>query len=268
MSNTSKKSSNKDVLLIGNGISRLSYDKQIREFQGERWGANRIYLNYGDIVDIIGGHSDVLTDAKKYRERNGLSYKIIRGPDEKEKGRVADCYFTCPVRFLLDTGTSLLAEALERDYSVSVVGYDIGGPEIYSRNHQNVNKSSWVRRWREIIKYYGHRKIRFIGYNHMPFLLSNKPAHEYSQSYMFGSNHIAGEEYEKAVEEWKNSGDPITYLRAAKLWNRGNCVFYDIAQTGKDLYPDMYIEVSEGTAIIWAERYPKILYAELPQEED
>ncbi len=183
------------ILILGNGLSRLSFDERIHAWEGEVWGCNRIYLDYGAVLSGIAGHDDVMVEAARARDANGYQYRIM-GTDEDP--------YTCRPIFRKDTGSTLVAEALTRGESVEVCGFDLGGLDVYSPGHEKKNKSSWVQRWRLILSEFGADRVTFWGHDHKPFILSNRPAVEYYRAYTKGKPHIAGDEYDEIVKGWKN----------------------------------------------------------------
>lgn len=181
------------ILILGNGLSRLSFDEQIRAYPGEVWGCNRIYLDYGEILDGLDGHDDVMVEAARAREAKGYHYKIISSDESP---------LTCRPIFRKDTGTTLVAEALTRGYEVEVCGFDLGGLDVYSPGHDKINKTTWVQRWRLILAEFGAERITFWGHDHKPFLLSGRPAIEYYRAYAKGKSHVPGEDYDKIRRTW------------------------------------------------------------------
>jgi hypothetical protein len=177
------------VLILGNGISRLEFDKEIRAFTGPVWGCNRAYIDYGDILSALAGHTDVMEEARDHGD-----YKIF-GQDEA---------FTCPDIYRKDTGSMLVAEALTRGYDVICVGFDLGGADVYSPGHDKKNKTTWVNRWRLILSVFDHSRVTFWGYDHKPFILSHRPANEYALKYTRGDSHIPTDGYKKVITDWKN----------------------------------------------------------------
>lgn len=182
------------TIILGNGISRLKYDHLIRFWKGEVWGCNRVYLDYGDTITALAGHTDVMLEAEKARVSLGHEYSIF-GISEN---------FTCPEIYRKDTGTTIVAEALTRGMDVICCGFDIGGLDVYSPDHEKKNKPQWVQRWRLILENFDPARITFWGYDHKPYLLSDAPAGMYARQYTQGKSHISDEEYTKQVSEWKN----------------------------------------------------------------
>lgn len=197
------------VLILGNGISRLAFDAQIRGFPGEIWGCNRIYLDYGDVLTGLSGHIDVMKEADDYRAEHGQNWRLL--------GTEEDPYI-CRELFRKDTGTTLVAEALTRGHNVIVCGFDIGGLDVYSPGHEKKNKTSWVERWRLILDEFGADRVTFWGHDHKPFLLSYRPACEYSRRYLKGKTPFDDDAYEEAAKQWK--GD------YSRIWEKIPCVIF------------------------------------------
>jgi hypothetical protein len=188
-----------EVLVLGNGISRLGFDKLIREWPGEVWGCNRAYLEYGAKLSRLTGHTDVLADAARYQDQHAEArFELWAG----NLGKLIDGAkpFTCPPKFRHDSGTTMIAQALEERRSIACVGFDLGGWDVSSPGLENYDKSEWVQRWRLIASHYGLAHVRFIGFDHKPFILSDKPADTYARDYKYGIPHIDDPEY---LAEWK-----------------------------------------------------------------
>jgi hypothetical protein len=237
---------NKDmqILILGNGLSRLSFDDRIRAWRRPIWGCNRIYLDYGDILTGLAGHADVMQEAKLYRDAHGQKYTILAEDEELQ----------CEEKYRKDTGTTLVAEALTRGYEVELCGFDLGGPDIYSPGHDKKNKTTWVQRWRAILHAFGEEHVTFWGYDHKPFLLSSAPAIEYFRLYGTGKAHIATDVYEKELKAWKgdysriyasiplallhNKGDRAYTIESSMLLDGGDSV--KLPETLAQKYVDLY----------------------------
>lgn len=186
---------NSQILILGNGLSRLSFEDDIQSFPGDVWACNRAYLDYGDKISALAGHADVMQEAKKYRDAHGQGYSIFGINKE----------FTCPDKYRKDTGTTLIAEALTRGYNVIVCGFDLGGLDVYSPNHEKKNKSTWVQRWRLIFQEYDPDRVTFWGHDHKPFILSNRAPIEYYREYSRGKPHIKDGTYPEIQKSWKGN---------------------------------------------------------------
>jgi len=197
-----------EVLVLGNGISRLGYASNIASWNGEIWGCNRAYLDYPKTLTRLTGHTEVLIEAEEYRrEHPECGFTIWSG----HLGHVGfGDKFTCPARFRTDSGTTWIAQALEEGHSVAACGFDLGGWDIHSPGLERQDKTQWVKRWRSILKHYGYDRIRFIGHDHLPFLLSDTPASEYRVRYQAGKPHIADADYLQTWEKW--TGQPAVLV--------------------------------------------------------
>ena len=192
-----------EILILGNGISRIPFDQDIRKWPGLLWGCNRAYLDFGVELDALAGHEDVMREAEKYRDAHGMKYQILGSPENP---------YTCKDLYRKDTGTYLVAEALTRGLKVNVVGFDIGGLDLYSPGHEKHNKTAWVNRWRIILRDFGPERVTFWGYDHKPFLLSHRHPSEYARNYMHGKTHIENGQYAQMVKAWDNNYDRIYAL--------------------------------------------------------
>jgi len=208
----------KKVLIIGNGISRLSYQKEIEEFDGERWSCNYSFIDFGHMVTRMNGELKTFKDSVEYREKNGCSYKIIADP---KLSPYSDEPYQSDEKYRKDSGTSLVAEALHRGYDVYCVGFDLGGHDVYSPKHNKIGKGGWVTRWRIIIEDFGHDRIHFIGHDHLPFLLSNEPANTYAKKYMKNQSHIPTPEFQEVFKDLDESrlDRVMKYLRFETVVN-------------------------------------------------
>lgn len=167
----------------------MKFDRQIKKYPGLIWGCNRAFVDYGPFFDLMAGHVECMIEAKEFRERNGWKY-VIAGNIGTHP--IIEQGIDCPKVFRKDTGTTLVAYALEKGFDVIACGFDIGGSDCYSPDHETLNKSVWVNRWRLILGHYGQARIKFWGHNHKPFLLSTKPSDFYYRKYSRGEAHIPG----------------------------------------------------------------------------
>lgn len=187
-----------DVLILGNGISRLSYVDLVKNWIGEVWACNRAYLDFPEKLNRITGHEDVMLDAKKYREENKCSYEIWGG--HLGKNSAAERTFDCPPQFRKDSGITLVAQALHEGRYVAACGFDLGGPDIHSPGLENQPKHNWVQRWRKLFEVYDHKKVEFIGFDHKPYILSDRSSMQYAERYRTGRPHVMDADY---IEVWK-----------------------------------------------------------------
>jgi len=121
------------VLILGNGISRIQFDKWIREFDGEIWGCNYVYIEYGEKLTRLTGHTDVMLKAIDYRNENRCEYEVWSGICTGTNRVDGTRSFTCPRELCRDSGTTFVAQALhEGRRKVYVCGFDLGGADILS----------------------------------------------------------------------------------------------------------------------------------------
>lgn len=187
------------VLILGNGVSRLLLARDIAAWRGEIWGCNLAYLEpeLGSRLTRLTGHASVMEEAAVYqRSHPELTFEIWGGHLGKAVGKL----FTCPGEFRHDSGTTLVAQALHEGRDVVAAGFDLGGPDIHSPRLWEQRKFQWVKRWREILERYGWDRVTFWGHDHMPFLKSRVPANRYQQRYSAGIPHIPGEEYRRLFD--------------------------------------------------------------------
>jgi hypothetical protein len=182
----------KKVLILGNGLSRMSFVEFIEQWKGEVWGCNYCYIDWGHKLTRLTGHVRVMEEAILYRKKYKLNYEIWGG----NLGHIkSDKQFTCDKQFQKDSGTTLVAQALTEKLKVYCLGFDLGGRDIYSPGHHLVDKTSWIIRWRILANFFGLDNIIFIGYDHKPFLLSKKDAKDYYRKYIRGKPHIVEKKY-------------------------------------------------------------------------
>lgn len=241
------------VLILGNGLSRLAFDKEIREFPGEVWGCNNIYMDYGDKITAIAGHDWCLIDAKRERDEHGYKYRLFTGLSW-DGGRGEDA-FSCNELYRENTGSALVAEALTRGHNVIVCGFDMGGADIYSPEHEKRNKSVWIKRWRLIFDEFDPDRVTFWGYDHKPYLLSDRPATEYQKLYMKGESHIQDEEYQKILENWDGDYSRIWERMPHVILKNVGSRAWTIAEFQFDEKGEA--EIPESIAIKYRDRYPK-----------
>ncbi len=253
-----------NVLILGNGISRLAYDSFIRNWQGECWGCNRAYIDYGKELTRLAGHVDVMHDAHGYRAEHGLDFKIIGGHLGEDPS--ADFSFSCDKKYQENTGSAIAAEALTLGHNILAVGFDMGGKDVYSPAHDGIRKTCWVTRWRWMIQEFGEERIHFLGHDHKPFLLSNRPASEYWDQYGRGRPHIPGEVYAKLYKKWEDIDRTFEGAKKAYLKNIGH---REWEIYGKKLEPKEGAFFPEGIALQYTERYRRdFQIEEAPKETE
>lgn len=210
------------ILILGNGLSRLLFDKKIKSFKGEVWGCNRVYLDYGEKLTLLYGHQDVVREGGLYRDEHHLHYKLA-GTNEYQ--------LQCNFLYRKDSGSTLAAEALTRGYKIILCGFDLGGPDLYSPGMETKNKSVWVDRWRLIYKKFGSQNITWWGHDHSAFIMSGRDRSEYYRNYSNGKSHLPEEEYKKLLGK-DTVQDVMDRLPCAILHNIGKreWTFYEFNQ--------------------------------------
>lgn len=198
----------KEVLILGNGISLLLHDAFIKNYKGEIWGCNLIYLKYGSLLTRITGHSEAMVLAKKERKNKQYKYEIWGG--HLGLAKTYEKIFSVDKKYFTNSGTTLVAQALKEGYAVKLCGFDFGGKDVYTENHDKHDKSIWINRMREVISDFNAKdKISFVGYDHKPFLISNLNANQYYINYVQGKSHIADAEYLKLLKTYKHNKLPV-----------------------------------------------------------
>lgn len=197
-----------DVLIVGNGISRLAFTDQIKTYKGEIWACNNAYKEFGPYLKRLTGHVDVLYEAEKYRNEHNLSFEIWSG--NLGKPDINWRKFIVPAKWYRDSGTTLIAEALfERYDNIELVGFDLGGADVYALDQYKVDKTSWVKRFVDIEKEWSLKSIKWWGYNHTPFIQKcvKNPgfAHMYYKAYGEGDPHIKDMSYINLFKSMVNS---------------------------------------------------------------
>jgi len=190
------------VLILGNGISRLLYYDFILNWKNEIWACNFAFKEFGHILNRLTGHGWVMEEAEKEKIKRGWKFEIWCGdfPVTHKK-------FTVNERFLSDSGTTLVAQALEENYEVYLCGFDLGGFDILSPGKIR-RKDHWVRRWHSINKWYGLNSVEFIGHDHKVFIENGGSTRKYSRDYVTNNQpHIPGEEYQDLFYRFQKMRD-------------------------------------------------------------
>jgi hypothetical protein len=162
------------VLVLGNGQSRLDYDKLIREWPGEVWGCNGVYRDYGPLLSRIAtDSSEGVRELVKHRAETRLTYQVWTWGKLAEAG--ADKKFTSPGHRRSNSGSMLAMQALEEDYQPVLCGFDMGGLDVYGREPgdepvDHGDKPSWIQKWKNIVRHYGPDAFEFIGRDWIPVL--------------------------------------------------------------------------------------------------
>ena len=186
----------KSVLILGNGTSRLEYKDFIQNWKDEIWGCNRAFLELatGELphLDRLIGDVCALKLASEYKQKNNATFEIFVRKDFHASQINGDVkVVTIAETYVKDSGTTFVVQALSEGYDdIVLVGFDLGGSDIYIANHELKNKRIWVDRWRKIAKDFGLDRITFMGTDHKKFILSKIPSSEYVKKYIKGRNHL------------------------------------------------------------------------------
>jgi len=174
----------KKMLLIGNGVSRKKEEIQkfIEEWQDEIWIFNYAYKEYGKKATRWSGHVELIQEANKYKKRYKCNYDIYTNAETIIPHKNFDHLY------LFDSGTTALRQALLEEYDCWLVGYDLGGADIYSPEHYKINKTGWVKRMYQIW-FNNQDRIHFIGVDHSEIFRSRK-FWLYYEKYSKGINHL------------------------------------------------------------------------------
>lgn len=196
ISNINFSDGKKRVLILGNGVSRLQYMNSFvsKWKDAPIWACNSAYteLESGAIprLDAITGDKQALKDALVFREKKKLSF-IVYARSQTTYWIPGTERIDIPDKYIYDSGTTLVVKALLSGYNeVYLVGFDLGGKDIYVKDHEDRNKASWIFRWRIISQDLGLSKIIFVGRDHKEFIDSSKPIDSYARVYMRGDDHL------------------------------------------------------------------------------
>lgn len=174
----------KRVLILGNGISRRDSAAQvfIHYWEEEIWACNKAYteeLEFSRIATDLILLPEIVKFKRKYTPPWQIWVKEAYKTFDQAKSYLSDVqFFTTPSKYQQDSGTSLVFQAIKEDYQICVAGFDLGGADLYVKDHDKINKTIWVKRWREILRI-GSDRVTFIGYDHKPNLLSDISDGEY-----------------------------------------------------------------------------------------
>lgn len=196
----------KSVLIIGNGVSRKQYSEFIKTWDSEIWACNRAFLEIDSFprLDRLTGDSDAIIEAIAFRKKTKAKFTIylrscvyhnlidsLKYPKEEVNE------ILIPDKFQKDSGTTLVAMAYIEGYTdIKCLGFDLGGKDLYVKHHETRNKSNWISNWRRIFSMYSPTRMEFIGKDHKPVILSNKPETVYARLYLNGKDHLQYEEFE------------------------------------------------------------------------
>lgn len=184
----------KEVLILGNGVSRLEYQNFIEKWGSEIWACNSAYLEYykGIIprLDVIIGDHASLKDVVQYKKKYGGKF-LIFGKNPRSTTLPGVKMVDVPRSYIKDSGTTLVARAILQGYDIIyVLGFDLGGRDLYVKGHESRNKERWIKNWRFLAGQLGLDRVKFVGKDHKPYILSNDPSDKYAQLYLNGYDHI------------------------------------------------------------------------------
>lgn len=187
----------KRVLILGNGISRIYFPKVTEIWQDEIWACNWAYQEYLDgslpRLDLLIGDYICL---KKVIRHKGVDLKGVKilGKSERSLELEEVQRPNSSKKYYNDSGSTAVVHALNEGYDeIYLLGFDLGGADIYQQNHHLRNKKMWLRNWRTIERDYGLDKVFFIGFDHKKIIKSPYPDDVYSLKYMRGQDHLDGE---------------------------------------------------------------------------
>jgi hypothetical protein len=183
------------VLILGNGISRKiipGVKDFVNNWPHEIWGCNRVFYEYlgGQLpsLDLLIGDYDALLEASYFHLGNCKIY----GKTIKVKKILNYPILPIAKNFIHDSGTTLVSYAFLKKYDhIYLAGFDLGGKDVYMKDHEKKDKSTWVNHWRYLAKKFDFNKLEFVGKDHKKYILSNELSNKYAKLYMNNKNHIA-----------------------------------------------------------------------------
>ena len=201
----------KEVLILGNGVSRVHQYNFIQAWQGEIWACNWAFkeLIDGTIprIDRIIGDKSAMHQAKVEKDKRGLSYTIL-SKSRSMDGIDGAVPIDIPQKKIVDSGTALVQQALYEGYEhIYLAGFDLGGKDLHVSNHERRDKTRWIEKWRQIANEYGLERVTFLGKDHKPFILSDEPSATYAQMYQNGLDHLR---WERQIDD--KVGDEVLIL--------------------------------------------------------
>ena len=151
----------------------------------------------------MNGHKKWMDLANEAKLKNGWTFDVWCSLEDN----IVDFphkMFTIDEKFWHNAGTTFVTQALHEGYKVWVIGFDLGGFDIYGYDVVYGSHDPWVKRWRDIEKYYGLENVTFIGYNHKPYILSDQSIGQYTKHYKRANRpHIKTDEYIRLFEQFK-----------------------------------------------------------------
>lgn len=174
----------KKMLLIGNGVSRLKPEVQkyiqdwIDNNTGEIWIFNYAYKEFGKKATRWSGHVELLPEVNKYKKMKKAKFEIYTNTQTKIK------HTEYTHDYLLDSGSAAVRQALIDGFDCYLVGFDLGGADVYCPEHFKINKTGWVKRMYQIW-FSNQDRVHFIGIDHSQIFESRR-FHEYYLKYKDG----------------------------------------------------------------------------------
>ena len=182
------------MLIVGNGVSRLAYRKEIEEFDGDIWIFNNAFKErwLAGIATRWFGEKQLIPIAREFKEKNGYKYEIW----SNEGG---DKRFLAGVRSA-DSGSTAGQQSLMEGFDVWCVGIDMGGYDIYCPGHEKLNKTIWAFRWKRLMIEY-RNKIHWIGEDHTENMKQGKFG-KYADLYRNGKFHLQDIKSRRAFKQF------------------------------------------------------------------
>lgn len=160
----------------------------IDNWTGEIWGCNSAYKEYYDLprLNLLIGDDNAVKEACKFKEENHLQFTIYSKHHIKYYTPDKITLIHLPTDYVNDSGSTLVYKALFENYTeIKLVGFDLGGKDIYVKNHEKKDKTIWAKRWRRINEMFTLNKIEFIGNPEVKdFILSTKDVKLHSKTYL------------------------------------------------------------------------------------
>ncbi len=151
----------KKMLLIGNGVSRLQdyVTQYINDWEDDIWIFNLGYLDFGKRATRWSGHKELIEVAYQYKQFHKAKYIIYTN----EITDIPHNQFSHEE--LYDSGYTAVKQSIIEGFDCYLVGFDLGGADVYSPGHEKLNKKIWQKRMYGI---YSKNKevIHFIGVDH------------------------------------------------------------------------------------------------------
>lgn len=182
------------VLILGNGVSRYE-NPGVKDFVDnwphEIWGCNRVFYEYLankiPSLDLLIGDYDALIEANYFDLNNCKIY----GKTHKVKQALNYPIIPVAKNFVNDSGTTLVSYAFLKKYDkIYLAGFDLGGKDIFMKNHEKKDKSGWINQWRYLSKKFDFNKLEFVGIDHKQYILSKESNKKYAKIYMTNKNHL------------------------------------------------------------------------------